>query len=541
MLTGAIYTRVSSAEQAVEGKSSLNRQRDDCLGKAKTNGHHVPPDLIFRDVISGAKADRPDLNRLLEAAAERRFSILYVWAVDRLGRNTLDALTIVKTLKKYGVSVWGCREGDLSEEFRFNIFALFAEREREQIIERTQPARRLKQSQGYWVIGRPPFGYRLTDERTLEVVPEEAEILKRIFKDARDGLGRTAIATRLNASGINPPEEYQLKGKRLVRTRLAGGSPKLPKGRAGRRAEWQSSSVAKILNNTMAYGERNGCRFIISPAPIISQGEFEDVRRKMKARFRGGKAPSTRWLLSGILRCSCGATYHHHESRNYHRYVCASKRAGKSCENPAVSLDVAEATVMEAAAKFLGGFTAESLKKFFEDSSASQLAKLQEDLKTAEKETKRLVKAQKDAAETFAIARKKISESAAILLLDALTDADLELQKAKSKTANLIGSIHRLLDTYKLSAEEVGKAIEELQRTFRLKTQYYGVSLELEEEETTTDLRSIFHTIIRKAVVKSDRQIEVEFYNVEEDPERFQSMIESLAKKEIEFIKAMRP
>ena len=95
---------------------------------------------IFRDVVSGAKLDRPGLSECLEYIREG--DTLVVWKSDRLGRSTIDLLNIVDDLRKRNIGFKSLTE-DLFDtttsngRFVFGIFALLAEHERDRIRERT--------------------------------------------------------------------------------------------------------------------------------------------------------------------------------------------------------------------------------------------------------------------------------------------------------------------------------------------------------------------------------------------------------------------
>jgi DNA invertase Pin-like site-specific DNA recombinase len=58
---------------------------------------------IYQDVVSGAKASRPGLNRPMEDAAARKFEILLVWKLDRFGRSLVDCLNNIQELQRHRV------------------------------------------------------------------------------------------------------------------------------------------------------------------------------------------------------------------------------------------------------------------------------------------------------------------------------------------------------------------------------------------------------------------------------------------------------
>jgi hypothetical protein len=96
-LRAAIYTRVSTADQNPE------LQLRDLHEYASRQGWEVIE--TYQDLISGATASRPGLNRLMADAAERKFEILLVWKLNRFGRCLVDGLNNIQELERHRVTV----------------------------------------------------------------------------------------------------------------------------------------------------------------------------------------------------------------------------------------------------------------------------------------------------------------------------------------------------------------------------------------------------------------------------------------------------
>lgn len=136
------YARVSTKDQ------NFNLQID----ALKNTGC----EKIYREVVSGAKAERAQLNSMLENL--RKGDILVVWKLDRLGRSLKHLVELVSELVKKGVGLKSINDpidtttaqGRLS----FNIFASLAEFERDIIRERTQAGLSAARARGR-VGGRP--------------------------------------------------------------------------------------------------------------------------------------------------------------------------------------------------------------------------------------------------------------------------------------------------------------------------------------------------------------------------------------------------
>jgi DNA invertase Pin-like site-specific DNA recombinase len=128
----AIYTRVSTADQTNENQ--LIELRRYC----QNNNYEVA--VEYSDTISGTKASRPELDKMLQAIREKQFEAVIVWKFDRLGRSTSHLLQVLEELKNRKVRLIATSQNIDTEtsqgKFFFTILAGFAEMEREMIIER---------------------------------------------------------------------------------------------------------------------------------------------------------------------------------------------------------------------------------------------------------------------------------------------------------------------------------------------------------------------------------------------------------------------
>ena len=141
MLIG--YARVSTVEQ------NLDLQKDAL--------HAAGCERIIEDTVSGARAERPGLNRLKEHL--RRGDTLVVWRLDRLGRSLRDLIDWINWLDDRGIALKSLQESidtaTSGGKLIFHMFGALAEFERNLIRERTMAglqAARARGKQG----GRPP-------------------------------------------------------------------------------------------------------------------------------------------------------------------------------------------------------------------------------------------------------------------------------------------------------------------------------------------------------------------------------------------------
>jgi DNA invertase Pin-like site-specific DNA recombinase len=141
----ATYTRVSTSEQTVENQVQALRQY------CQQRGWQIAREYSDEG-ISGAKSDRPELNRLMVDAGKRKFDAVCVWKFDRFGRSTQHLLKSLETFRSLGIEFVSVSESiDTSSaagKMLFTMLAAFAEFERGLIIERTHAGLRRARAEG---------------------------------------------------------------------------------------------------------------------------------------------------------------------------------------------------------------------------------------------------------------------------------------------------------------------------------------------------------------------------------------------------------
>lgn len=143
------YARVSTNKQGKFG-TSLDEQEN----KLRNAGAEV----IFREEYTATKADRPQLQKLLEQIHEG--DSFCVCKMDRFARNTQDALALIENLQERKIFVHilniGIIDDSSTGKLTLTILAAFAEYERDMIIERTQAGRAIHRLDPDYREGRKP-------------------------------------------------------------------------------------------------------------------------------------------------------------------------------------------------------------------------------------------------------------------------------------------------------------------------------------------------------------------------------------------------
>jgi len=130
----AIYARVSTNEQSVD------KQIEELTQYCQNNKYEIV--AIYKDVISGVKDSRPELDKMMKAAFRHEFDAIVAWKLDRLGRSIKHLISIVEQMEKYNIGLIFTTQGfDTTKpegKLLFHIFGAIAQFERELISERTK-------------------------------------------------------------------------------------------------------------------------------------------------------------------------------------------------------------------------------------------------------------------------------------------------------------------------------------------------------------------------------------------------------------------
>ena len=270
-------------------------------------------------------SDRPDFNRMIEAAKQKKFQIVLCKSQSRFTRD-------MELVEKYihGLfPIWGIRfiavADNADTEVKGNkkarqINGLVNEWYLEDLSENVRMVFDLKRREGKYIGGFPIYGYRKdpADKNHIIPDPEAAEVVRQIYQWSLEGHGRQNIAHLLNQRGIPNPTRYKAE---------RGWTCNHPiKNDFGL---WNKVTVGRILTNemytgVMIQGRRRKVSYkskVVIDTPesewyrvegtheaIIDRETFQAVQRGLKLRTRTDGTGEAH-LLSGLVKCAdCGST-----------------------------------------------------------------------------------------------------------------------------------------------------------------------------------------------------------------------------------------
>ena len=154
----AVYLRVSSSRQVNEG-TGLDIQRESCVNFIKSRNWFIHRVYIDK-ALSGKNTERPDFQKLLEAAQRKAFDCVVCYKIDRFSRSLIDLLNTLKTLNDNNIKFISATEpvdtSSVMGQTFLQLLGVFAEFERKLIKERMDSGKRLAEAEGR-ITHRPPF------------------------------------------------------------------------------------------------------------------------------------------------------------------------------------------------------------------------------------------------------------------------------------------------------------------------------------------------------------------------------------------------
>lgn len=326
----AAYCRVSMETERLH--HSLSAQVSRYSELIQSNPQWEFAGIYADEGISGTKAgSRPEFMRMVADCESGKIDIVLTKSISRFARNTVDLLETVRHLKDIGVEVRFEKENirSLSDdgELMLTLLASFAQEESRSISENEKWSVKKRMEQGIPTAKPPILGYKWVGNH-LEVVPEEAAVVKRIFQNFLDGKSRLETERELEAEGIrsvngNVMRDSQLK--HILNNITYTGNTLLQK-------EFVEDPITKKRRKNK--GQLPQYYIENTHEAIIDYDTWKYVQDEMERRRELGalanKSLNT-CCFTGKIKCPyCGFSYmHNHRNKNGHPqeyWNCGSKK-----------------------------------------------------------------------------------------------------------------------------------------------------------------------------------------------------------------------
>lgn len=275
-----IYCRVSTEKQ--EERDSLANQIERCKGYAIGRGFKILD--IITDVESGSNNNRPGYLRLKEMINNKLFDVLLVLEFSRISRNADEFLSINKTLRDKKIGLISIQQNfdtsTIMGKALAQLTAVIAELEKDTISERVGD-RMLQLIKSGRYVASAPFGYKFNKDKLLEIVEDEAIIIRDVFNSFLNGETRNSIAKR-----------YQFDYSKVHR--------------------WLSSVIYIGKIGYVGGGDnrnRKGYTAIYDGLhqPIVDKATFDAVQALLNKNKRIRNRDIDDYIFTGLTHCECGS------------------------------------------------------------------------------------------------------------------------------------------------------------------------------------------------------------------------------------------
>ena len=284
---------------------------------------------------------RSGFNQMIADALDGKIDLIVTKSVSRFARNTVDSLTTVRKLKEKGVEVYFEKEQiytlDSKGELFITIMSSLAQEESRSISENVTWGQRKRMADGKVTMPYGRFlGYRKGEDGLPEIVPEEAEVVRLIYKSFMEGLSCHRIKKMLDERKIPTPSGGEKWHASTVKSILTNEKYKGS-------ALLQKKFTVDFLTKKQKINEGEVPQYFVeeSHPAIIDPEEFELVQAEIERRKGIGKEYSGSSIFSAKIVCSCCGGFFGskvwHSTSKYRRVIwqCNHKFSGnEKCTTP---------------------------------------------------------------------------------------------------------------------------------------------------------------------------------------------------------------
>lgn len=316
----AAYCRVSTDDE--EQKTSYEAQIGYYTEKINSNPEWQMAGIFADEGISGTQAQkRPEFLKMIRLCRQRKIDVILTKSLSRFARNTVDSLGYIRELRALGIAVISEKENintlTAESEMLITIMSCFAQAESESISKNVSWGVRQSFKNGNVPMQYARLlGYRKGHDGNAEIIPEEAEVVKEIYRCYLDGMSMNLIADRLNEKGLttkggSSPYRKTVVQRILTNEKYTGD------------ALLQKTYVTDCITKKTRKNNGELPMYLVKNhhEPIISRSDFNRVQEEMARRSAkrtiadkltktGQGKYSAKYALSELLICGeCGEHY----------------------------------------------------------------------------------------------------------------------------------------------------------------------------------------------------------------------------------------
>ncbi|HCA21097.1 MAG TPA: recombinase family protein [Lachnospiraceae bacterium] len=339
----AAYCRVSTDQE--EQLNSFENQVEYYTKYINEKAEYQLVDIYADEGISGTNTKkREGFNRMIADCEAGKIDLVITKSISRFARNTQDCLTYSRKLKGLGIGIIFEKENistmDASGELLFTILSSLAQEESRNISENCKWALRHNYKQGIVHVNTKGFmGYDADKDGNLIINPEQAKIVRRVFREFEEGWTPNEIANHLNEDKVKG-----VKGRVAWNGATIRGMLRNEKYQGD--ARLQKTYTTDYLSKKRVKNEGQVEQYYVenSHKPIIARDEWEAVQMELERRegfckevgiAHFGNASIKSGFTSKLVCGICGNAYERKcwSNRGEFFWACRMKRPvnGKIC------------------------------------------------------------------------------------------------------------------------------------------------------------------------------------------------------------------
>ena len=481
----AAYCRVSTDtdEQATSYEAQIEHYTDFISHRPDW----VLAGIYADDGISGTNTKkREEFNRMIQDCEDGQIDMIITKSISRFARNTLDCLQYIRQLKAKNIPVFFEKENintmDAKGEVLLTIMASLAQQESQSLSQNVKLGIQYRFQDGKVQVNHNRFmGYTKDADGMLVIVPEEAEIVKRIYYEYLEGASMLDIARGLEADGILTGAGKTHWRPETIRKMLTNekymGDALLQKTYT---VDFLTKKRVKNTGIVPQYYVENSHPAII-PRDLYMRTQEEIVRRSNLKKANGRRRVySSRYALSSIVYCShCGDVFRrtHWNIHGNKKVVwrCSSRleKAGPDCPARTLSEAFLHEAVVDAVNQVLDygpealDILQENVKKTLVNSNTVRAEEIDQELEKIQHELLRKANAKQD--------YDSLADQ-----IDVLREEKQRLLTSQASQEGKLERINELTDFIKNQPAHVTEYDESLVRKLIEKVTVYDDRLEFE-------------------------------------------------------------
>lgn len=376
----ALYIRLSVEDGDKEESNSVTNQRMLLNDFLNDNPDIELYDCYIDDGFSGTDFVRPGFEKLLEDLYSKKFNTVIVKDLSRLGRNYIEVGNYIeKIFPLFNIrfiaindQIDSIKNPDSVNSVIVPFKNLINDEYCRDISNKIKAVLNVKMKKGEYVGAYAPYGYLKDPEDIHHLIIDEeaAKVVKLIYELTLNGLGRTAIAKKLNELGILNPTGHRAEELKM----------RIPVAEDKRNIKysWCSTTVRQILKNEMYCGDtiqHKGKlisykihKRVLLPEEewvivkdtheaIIDRETFDKVQKEILGRDTKMNSDGKISIFAGHIKCAdCEramskkvASKYKGKAREYYHYMCSAymRSGGTKCSKHTIRNDELEQAVLE--------------------------------------------------------------------------------------------------------------------------------------------------------------------------------------------------